>query len=171
MSFGNPSELFLLARICFVRLMVFSVSVCLVFIASTECKIGLLPSMAIHISVMTCDQKLEPGKAWERGYHPTLFISSPGTEVDGLTHTRTIRVSRWMNSNTLVSHSSPQPSWSHPQALLLTMLPPTHNLHGCTAKAGGSRMSFQTGRQIQPTTLPSLLQSWSTTTHGNLKVS
>ena len=55
MSFGNPSELFLLARICFVRLMVFSVSACLVFIASSERKIGLLPSMAIHIGVTTCD--------------------------------------------------------------------------------------------------------------------
>ena len=54
MSFGNPSELFLLARICFVRLM-FSVGACLVFVASTERKIGLLPSMAIHISVTTCD--------------------------------------------------------------------------------------------------------------------
>ena len=32
----------------------FSVGACLVFIASTECKIGLLPSMAIHISVTTC---------------------------------------------------------------------------------------------------------------------
>ena len=62
--------------------MLFSVSACLVFVASTERKIGLLPSMAIHISVTTCDacaadhvvkftasdQKLEPGKAWERGY-------------------------------------------------------------------------------------------------------
>ena len=55
MSFGNPSELFLLARICFVRLMLFSVSACLVFVASTERKISLLPSMAIHISVTTCD--------------------------------------------------------------------------------------------------------------------
>ena len=55
MSFGNPSELFLLARICFLRLMLFSVSACLVFVASTERKIGLLPSMAIHISVTTCD--------------------------------------------------------------------------------------------------------------------
>ena len=55
MSFGNPSELFLLVRICFVRLMLFSVGACLVFVASTEHKIGLLPSMAIHISVTTCD--------------------------------------------------------------------------------------------------------------------
>ena len=55
MSFGNPSELFLLARICFVRLMLFSVSACVVFVASTERKIGLLPSMAIYISVTTCD--------------------------------------------------------------------------------------------------------------------
>ena len=55
MSFGNPLELFLLALICFVRLMLFSVSTCLVFIASTERKIGLLPSMAVHISVTTCD--------------------------------------------------------------------------------------------------------------------
>ena len=55
MSFGNPSELFLLARICFLRLMLFSVSACLVFVASTERKIGLLPSMARHISVTTCD--------------------------------------------------------------------------------------------------------------------
>ena len=55
MSFGNPSELFLLARICFVRLMVFSISACLVFVASSERKIGLLPSMAIHISVTTSD--------------------------------------------------------------------------------------------------------------------
>ena len=54
MSFGNPLELFLLARICFLRLM-FSVSACLVFVASTECKISPLPSMAIHISVTTCD--------------------------------------------------------------------------------------------------------------------
>ena len=53
--FGNRSELFLLAQICFVRLMVLSVSACLVFVASTERKIGLLPSMAIHISVTTCD--------------------------------------------------------------------------------------------------------------------
>ena len=55
MSFGKPSELFLLARICFVRLMMFSVSACLVFIASSERKISLLPSMAIHIRVTTCD--------------------------------------------------------------------------------------------------------------------
>ena len=55
MSFSNPSELFLLARICFLRLMLFSVSACLVFVASRERKIGLLPSMAIHISVTTCD--------------------------------------------------------------------------------------------------------------------
>ena len=55
MSFSNPSELFLLARICFVRLMVFSISACLVFVASSERKISLLPSMAIHISVTTCD--------------------------------------------------------------------------------------------------------------------
>ena len=39
----------------FLRLMLFSVSACLVFVASTEQKIGLLPSMAIHISVTTCD--------------------------------------------------------------------------------------------------------------------
>ena len=55
MLFGNPLELFLLAQICFVRLVVFSVSACLVFIASSERKIGLLPSMAIHIMVTTCD--------------------------------------------------------------------------------------------------------------------
>ena len=48
MTFDNPSELFFLARICFIRLM-FSVMACLVFVASTEHKIGLLPSMAIHI--------------------------------------------------------------------------------------------------------------------------
>ena len=54
MSFGNPSELFFLAQICFLRLM-FSVSARLVFVASTERKISLLPSMAIHISVTTCD--------------------------------------------------------------------------------------------------------------------
>ena len=35
--------------------MVFSIGACLVFVASSECKIGLLPSMAIHISVTTCD--------------------------------------------------------------------------------------------------------------------
>ena len=35
--------------------MVLSVSACLVFVASTEHKIGLLPSIAIHISVTTCD--------------------------------------------------------------------------------------------------------------------
>ena len=35
--------------------MVFSVSACLVFVASSERKIGLLPSMAIHISVTTSD--------------------------------------------------------------------------------------------------------------------
>ena len=55
MLFGNPSELFLLARICFLRLMLFSIGAGLVFVASTERKIGLLPSTAIHISVMTCD--------------------------------------------------------------------------------------------------------------------
>ena len=55
MSFSNPSELFLLARICFLHLMLFSVSAYPVFVASRECKIGLLPGMAIHISVMTCD--------------------------------------------------------------------------------------------------------------------
>ena len=55
MSFGNPSELFFLARICFLHLMLFSISACLVFVASTERKIGLLPSMAIHLSVTTCD--------------------------------------------------------------------------------------------------------------------
>ena len=90
MSFGNPLELFLLARMCFVRLMLFPISACLVFVASTERMIGLLPSMAIHISVTTRDaramdhmgrftrpslsvlhaasnQKLDPGKVWERG--------------------------------------------------------------------------------------------------------
>ena len=35
--------------------MLLSVGTCLVFIASTEHKIGLLPSMVIHISVTTCD--------------------------------------------------------------------------------------------------------------------
>ena len=55
MSFGNPSELFLLAGICCLRLMLFSVSACLVFVASTERKIGPLPSMAVHICVTTCD--------------------------------------------------------------------------------------------------------------------
>ena len=55
MSFGNPLELFLLAGICFLRLMLFSVSACLIFVASTERKIGLLLSMAVHISVTTCD--------------------------------------------------------------------------------------------------------------------
>ena len=55
MSFGNPSELFLLARICFVLLMLFSVEACLVFVASTERKIGLFPRMTIHTSVTTCD--------------------------------------------------------------------------------------------------------------------
>ena len=39
----------------FLRLMLFSVGACLVFVTSTERKIGLLPSMAIHISVTTCD--------------------------------------------------------------------------------------------------------------------
>ena len=39
----------------FVRLMLFSVGACLVFVASTERKIGLFPSIAIHISVTTCD--------------------------------------------------------------------------------------------------------------------
>ena len=52
--FGNPSELSLLDQICFVHLM-FSVGACLVFVSSTEHKNGLLPSLAIHISVMTCD--------------------------------------------------------------------------------------------------------------------
>ena len=33
----------------------FSVGACLIFVAITECKIGLLPSMAIHISGMTRD--------------------------------------------------------------------------------------------------------------------
>ena len=37
--------------------MVFSVSACLVSVASSERKIGLLPSMAIHISVTTCDAR------------------------------------------------------------------------------------------------------------------
>ena len=55
MSFGNPSELFFLAWICFVRLMLLSISACLVFVASTERNIGLLPSIAVHISVTTCD--------------------------------------------------------------------------------------------------------------------
>ena len=55
MLFGNPSTLFLLARICFVRLMLFLLSTCLVFIASSEREIGLFPSMAIHIGVTTCD--------------------------------------------------------------------------------------------------------------------
>ena len=55
MLFGNPSELFLLARIGIVRLMLFSISTFLVFVASTERKICLLCSMAIHISVTTCD--------------------------------------------------------------------------------------------------------------------
>ena len=33
----------------------FTVGACLVFVASTECKIGLLCSLAIHIKVTTCD--------------------------------------------------------------------------------------------------------------------
>ena len=37
--------------------MVLSVSTSLVFVANTERKIGLLPSMAIHISVTTCDAR------------------------------------------------------------------------------------------------------------------
>ena len=49
MSFGNPSELCLLAQIFFVRLMLFSVGACLVFIASTKHKISHLCSTAIHI--------------------------------------------------------------------------------------------------------------------------
>ena len=56
MTFGNPSELFLLARIYyFVRLILFSIGACLIFVASTKRKIGLLPSMAVYISVTTCD--------------------------------------------------------------------------------------------------------------------
>ena len=51
---SNLSELSLQAKICFACLM-FSVSTCLVTIASAEHKISLLPSMAIHISVTTCD--------------------------------------------------------------------------------------------------------------------
>ena len=43
-SFGNPLKLYLLARICFVRQMLFSVGACLVFKASTERKISLLRS-------------------------------------------------------------------------------------------------------------------------------
>ena len=39
----------------FLYLMLFSVSACLVFVASIDGKIGLLPSMARHISVTTCD--------------------------------------------------------------------------------------------------------------------
>ena len=53
MSFGNPSELFLLARIRFVCLILFSISACSVFVASTERKIGLFPSLAVQLSV--CD--------------------------------------------------------------------------------------------------------------------
>ena len=85
MSFGNPLELCLLAQICFVRLTLFSVGTCLIFVASTERKISLLRSMAIHIKRdaratyhvvrflalflhTASDQKLEPGKALERGY-------------------------------------------------------------------------------------------------------
>ena len=37
--------------------MVFSVSACLVFVASSERKIGLLPSMAIHITLTTSDAR------------------------------------------------------------------------------------------------------------------
>ena len=55
MSFDNTLELFLLARICFVRLMMFSAGACLIFVACIECKIGLLHSMTIHISMTTCD--------------------------------------------------------------------------------------------------------------------
>ena len=54
-SFGNSSELFFLAQICFLCLVLFSVSACFIFVASTERKISLLPSMAIHISMTTCD--------------------------------------------------------------------------------------------------------------------
>ena len=58
MTYGNSSELFLLAQICFVRLMLFPIGACLVFIASTKCKIGLLPRMVIRISVMPVPQIL-----------------------------------------------------------------------------------------------------------------
>ena len=44
MSFGNPSQLCLLVWTYFLRLMLFSVDACLVFIASTEPKISLLRS-------------------------------------------------------------------------------------------------------------------------------
>ena len=39
----------------FLCLMLFSISTCLILQASTERKIGLLPSTAMHTSVMTCD--------------------------------------------------------------------------------------------------------------------
>ena len=77
MSFGNPSELFLLAQICFVRLMVFSVSACLVFIASSERKIGLLPSMAIHIGVTTCDACAADHVVRSPGLLPPSLVPRP----------------------------------------------------------------------------------------------
>ena len=83
--FSNPLELCLLSQICFVCLMLSFIDTCLVFVASTECKICFLCSMAMHLSVTICDTcaldhvardlppflhtasslKLEVGKAWE----------------------------------------------------------------------------------------------------------
>ena len=57
MSFSNPSELSLLALICFACLMFFSDSTCLIFVASTEHEIAFsLAWLYIHVSIsVTCD--------------------------------------------------------------------------------------------------------------------
>ena len=65
MLFGNLLELCLLAWLCFVHLMLFSVSDFLVLVASPECKIGLLHIMAIHI--------YKSGKNLSQGRPGTIF--------------------------------------------------------------------------------------------------
>ena len=65
----------------------FSISTCLVFIASTEHKIHLLQSIAIHISMMTCDAYAADHMVRTPRPSPSVFAccnwrwERPGTEA------------------------------------------------------------------------------------------
>ena len=78
MTFINPLQLFLLAQICFERLMLFSVSICLIFVASTECKIGLHPSMAKETTTPLYGESQEPLDCFL--FWPILGLSSAAHE-------------------------------------------------------------------------------------------
>ena len=80
MLFSNLLELCLLAWLCFVHLMLFSVSDFLVLVASPECKIGLLHIMDIHIYKR--DKNLSQGRPGTKAnyFHnrPICKLYKPG---------------------------------------------------------------------------------------------